>query len=862
MSVRLQALIKSLLVLMAVCASTHAAAQQYRSEVRELETPPDEIQQTPEALLKQTTDPYQRALLLREMAMKAAKDGDNARAAELLNQALETDALSGPAAEQMREMLGQVLMAGGDFKRNQPALEAQVKRGDAPPEIRVALAAAYLQDRRHRDAIPLLRSAINDVETADITWRRALMGAYLATDQFKDALPLLEQLVREAPEVGDDWARLAALYLRVGNKRRAAATLELAQRLGFMNDANDRLRLIGLAAELGAPFEAASLLQGWIDDRQLPDDRGNRRLLAQLFVAAREAQLAMPALGRALQDGPDAELLRVLAQLQMQTERYGEAARSVEQLIALEGPAPETLMTLATAQYQQASVDDALANFRRAAARPGAQAALAREWVKYLESGRARELAMTAAAERRERVVEDVQLASRLGSGDGAIPTLEGGGKRQARAAAESSSGPRFTPVGAERAGNASGEIPPWTGGITPQRRPAGFVDGEPLPDPYADDAPLFVITADNMDRHAKRLTPSHRHLLKNVPGYRLPVYPTRRSVSYPQAIYDATAKNAETATLDSPDALKGARLGFPFPRPETGVEIMWNHRTRYRGDSVDFENQQAVVLKSGALSSQHKQGFRVNFRYGNIRDPADPETENYVALGITQLSPMGRSPDVVSLFHETLDSERQPRNIWVLLASAGRMFRVPPVGYDQPFPGSDGLEFIDMVDMYNGAFDRYVWRLEGKREMYIPYNAYRLNLPPLKNADLLQPLAFDPEHTRYELHRVWVIEATERGGQRHSFGKRVFYVDEDSWTVVMVENHDRKGEPWRFQEGHLVAEYDIQAAWARPVITYDLKDGRYFANRLFAESEHFDYGLKFSTNEFLPAAVRRTYSR
>jgi len=108
----------------------------------------------------------------------------------------------------------------------------------------------------------------------------------------------------------------------------------------------------------------------------------------------------------------------------------------------------------------------------------------------------------------------------------------------------------------------------------------------------------------------------------------------------------------------------------------------------------------------------------------------------------------------------------------------------------------------------------------------------------------------------------VWVIEATERGGERHSFGKRVFYVDEDSWTVVMVENHDRKGNLWRFQEGHLVAEYDVQAAWTRPVITYDLKDGRYFANRLFAESPHIEYGLKFGTNEFLPAAVRRTYSR
>ena len=846
---------------LALCVCGGVSAQQYRSEVRELPNPPAEERQSAEALLKQTTDPYQRALLLRELAVKAAKAGNHQRAAELLSQALETNALSGPAAEQMREMLGQVLMAGGDFKRNQPALEAQVRRGNAPPEIRVALAAAYLQDRRHADAIPLLRSAIDAVENADISWRRALMGAYLATNQFKAALPLLERLVREAPEARDDWARLAAVYLRVGNKPRAAATLELAQRLGYMNEASDRLRLVGLAAELGAPFEAASLLQGWMDKRQLPNDRGNRRLLAQLFVAAREAQLALPAISRALKDGPDAELLRVQAQLQMENERYGEAAESIKQLIALEGPEPDSLMSLATAQYQQANVDDALANFRRAAAAPGQQAELAREWVKYLESGRARELAMTAAAERREREAGDVRLASRIGTGDGAIPTRANRPAAGADAAGQSGGG-RFTPVGAERAGNASGEIPAWTGGITPDRRPAGFVKGKALPDPYADDAPLFVITADNMAQHAQRLTRSHQHLLKKVPGYRLPVYPTRRSVSYPSAIYQATAKNAETAKLESPDALKDARLGFPFPQPSSGVEIMWNHRTRYRGDTVNLENEQAVVQKSGSFSSEHTQVFRVNFRYANIRDTADPETENYVAMGITHIAPPGRMPDVVALFHETLDSERQPRNIWVLLAAAGRMFRVPPLGYDQPFPGSDGLEFIDMVDMYNGAFDRYVWKLEGKREMYIPYNAYRLHLPPLKNEDLLQPLALDPEHTRYELHRVWVIEATERGGARHSFGKRVFYVDEDSWTVVMVENHDRKGNLWRFQEGHLVAEYDVQAAWTRPVITYDLKDGRYFANRLFAESPHIEYGGKFGTNEFLPASVRRTYSR
>jgi hypothetical protein len=187
-------------------------------------------------------------------------------------------------------------------------------------------------------------------------------------------------------------------------------------------------------------------------------------------------------------------------------------------------------------------------------------------------------------------------------------------------------------------------------------------------------------------------------------------------------------------------------------------------------------------------------------------------------------------------------------------------MFRIPPVGYDQPFPGSDGIQFIDMVDMYNGLFDRYVWKLVGKKELILPYNAFKASTAKYK--DFLRKDFPNPAFLRYEKHRVWVIEATERGGKNHSFGKRVYYVDEDSWNVVLVENYDKKGSLWRFQEGHVLPLLPIQAANCAPVITFDLPTGRYFINRLLGEEPAPIYEAKMTEGEFTPASVKAKYVR
>ena len=738
-----------------------------------------------------------------------------------------------------------------------PQLEAQAKAANAPVETLIALGAAYVDSKRYADAIPWLKKGIAASKAPDPSWKRALLSALLSTGNDAEALPLLEDAVRKDPRDREAWLQLCGVVLKRGPKEKALGYLELAQRLGYLDSPVDRLRLINLTAQLGAPFEAASLMQGWLSQSQLEPNLANKKLLANLWLLSREKRFALGALESVADEAPSAEIYQTQAQLLMERQDYGSAAQALERAIALGAKGGQVPLNLAMARYQTGDVDGAASAFRDAA-RDAKTKKTAEEWLKYLQNNEARSQAMAAARERQLAAEDSTTLSSRLlgGAVELAAPvTASVAGSPAVR-------GGELTPVGAERGANADGSIPAWTGGFSRSETPAAFKPGLRIVDPFPNDKPVFTITAANADQYREQLSPGHRAMLKKYPSYQMPVYETRRSANYPQAIYDASQLNIGKAKLLGSDSLEGARLGFPFPKPASGVEIMWNHRTRYRGDTVSATYTQAAVAADGEARSRNKQTFRVYFRYGNVADPVDIAEKNILLYGITSISENGRSPEFVALFHEPSDSAKNPRNIWVLLTKIGKMLRIPPIGYDQPFPASEGLEFIDMVDMYNGAFDRYVWKLIGKRELFIPYNSYRMADGSLKNNELLRVNHLNPQSARYERHRVWVIEATERGGKRHVFGKRTFYVDEDSWNISLVENADRDGRLWRFQEGHLMQMYDCPCVTAVPTVTYDLKDGRYFANRLFSDDRWFVYGQGMTDAEFLPARVRAQYGR
>jgi hypothetical protein len=412
-----------------------------------------------------------------------------------------------------------------------------------------------------------------------------------------------------------------------------------------------------------------------------------------------------------------------------------------------------------------------------------------------------------------------------------------------------------LTPLGAVMAGNDDGSIPPWTGGI--KSPPIEYKKGDHHPDPYSDDKILFTISRTNLDIHKDKLTPGQIALMKQYPSFKMNVYPTRRSASFPQRIYDATIANSKNARLsESGDTVSGAIMGIPFPVPKSGNEAIWNHLLRYRGDSVSVINNQAAVTMNGAytlLKSEETWLFSYSKKGATLEN-----FNNKIWYVIQEFKAPASMAGSLYLIHDPLNYIKEPRNSWGYFPGQRRVTRFPEFAYDiMPGP-TEGLRSVDQYDMFNGAIDRYDWRLLGKRELYVPYNSYKLHSDKLRYKDILKPGHINTDYARYELHRVWVVDATVKKGMRHLYPRRTFYLDEDSWQILIIDIYSNRGKPWRISEGHVINYYEVPTIWTTLQAHYDLKSGRYYVNGVDNEERMYDFSIKREPSDFTPAALRR----
>ena len=419
--------------------------------------------------------------------------------------------------------------------------------------------------------------------------------------------------------------------------------------------------------------------------------------------------------------------------------------------------------------------------------------------------------------------------------------------------------GADLTPLGAEKAGNEDGTIPAWEGGITTP--PAGYTPGKHYVDPYADDSILFTITGQNMDEYADELTPGHQAMLRTYDTFKMHVYPTRRSASYPQRIYDMTKQIAATAELaESGYGVRGAINGIPFPIPKSGIEVIWNHLLRYRGDTAKRTIGQAAPTRGGKYTMvQFEDEFHLLY---SIEGMTEAELKNKILMFKQKVVAPARLAGGILLVHETLDQVKEHRSAWLYNPGQRRVRRAPNVAYDNPGTAADAMRTSDQFDMFNGAVDRYEWKLVGKQEMYVPYNSYKLDGDTIKHKSILTPLHINPEYPRYELHRVWVVDATLKAGARHIYKRRTFYMDEDSWQILHMDQYDNRDQLWRVSEGHVINYYDVPTLWTALEVHTDLQAGRYLAIGLDNEYPTYKFGIKRTLADYTPDALRREGKR
>ena len=432
------------------------------------------------------------------------------------------------------------------------------------------------------------------------------------------------------------------------------------------------------------------------------------------------------------------------------------------------------------------------------------------------------------------------------------------------RAQANDGLAPGLTPVGAEQKGNSAGTIPAWTGGLT--SAPDGYEKGQAHIDPFAKDKSIATITAENVGEYADKLTEFDKAMFgRHADTYKINIYPTRRSCAFPQFVYDALARNAQTATLlNDGNGIAGATISSPFPIPKSGVEVYWNHNLHYKGFRVKQKVTGGTVTPEGELIRVVRDDRMLSRYY----DPELKSIEDLNGIEMEWIAVWSAPPRAAGTgfsMINPIDQLETPRSGVMFSPDRRKVMQAPSnsVTYDAPLMTGLGARNSDDMFIGNGSPDRYNWKLIGKKEIYIPYNSYKATENGVEIDDLVRPGHLNPEFLRYELHRVWVVEATLKTDQfKHTYHRRVFYYDEDSWIAVAADLYDENDTLVGGQTGFIKNYYEVPACRQDFDVIYQFTTGRYNLDNVKNEFGPTQYNADVKSRDLGASALRRAIAR
>jgi hypothetical protein len=389
--------------------------------------------------------------------------------------------------------------------------------------------------------------------------------------------------------------------------------------------------------------------------------------------------------------------------------------------------------------------------------------------------------------------------------------------------------GKELTPVGAEKAGNADGSIPAFEGNDVPL---AGWQWGKNRFDywKYKDDKPLFSIDASNVDKYASRLSDSQILALKTVKAYRMDVYPTRRTCGIPALLAQRSKENALVAKIGADGwSLEHAKTaGVPFPIPKSGVEAMYNAKERPQSVGTTWNDGTSIISpRPGGDEFTWYQWLQYFYWPTQKPEKASMESDGTVEVygfytfskpaglagqGLVYAVPINKDPEQYYYF----PGQRRVR-------------RLPTYVFDTPFIGYENQYLIDEQLLQWSTLDRFEYTLLGKKELYVPVNNFRMFEYKADPKIVFGKSFVNPDYRRYELRRVWVVDAKIKPGLRHLAAHRIYYIDEDSVNIVTSTDFDAQGKVWKLLEGFQIPAWEIGGACVHaPTLMWDLQGGRY----------------------------------
>ena len=410
--------------------------------------------------------------------------------------------------------------------------------------------------------------------------------------------------------------------------------------------------------------------------------------------------------------------------------------------------------------------------------------------------------------------------------------------------------------MGAERAGDPSIGIPPWTGGLATaaQARAAAVA--------FASERPLFSITAANVRRYAASLPDGAVALFAHDRDYRMDIYPTHRTAALPQPVYDAIGRNAVSAHPVAQGCrfgLADASGGIPYPIPADGCQVVWNHLLAYWGPARDARLQTFVVFGAGDVEKTSDRLEIADFPYYEAgSDPAAVGPYFFERREMLTF-PADRAGGGY-ITRQPLDSGTTRFESWEYVPGARRVRQSPSLSYDTPDPDASGLESFDDYYIFSGGLEHYDFTLLGKRAMFIPYNNHAFDRA---TSALLGPRHADPSAIRYELHRVWVVDARLAAGQHDIVPHRRLFIDEDSWFAAYADEWNADGALWKFSQASMDLFPGLPAILLGGQLTYDLLYHAYVYDFAFGHPDGaFRPSAPHDPAAYTPQGMSRDFNR
>jgi len=376
-----------------------------------------------------------------------------------------------------------------------------------------------------------------------------------------------------------------------------------------------------------------------------------------------------------------------------------------------------------------------------------------------------------------------------------------------------------LNPFGGERAGNADGSIPAWDGSLA---KTSSDKVGDVPTSVFGDEKPLYVITPQNVAQYADKLPPGSKALMEKYPEtFRIKVYPTHRTAIGTQWIYDNTAKNADSCKYSATGpSLQGCYGGTPFPMPKAGMEVVWNYIMRNEPEALEFGFKNLVVASDGTRSLATQNINFNQFPYYYADSSAEEWDGRYLLQRFDTMAPAFKVGESL-VIHDSINAAK-PRAAWQYLVGQRRVRRAPTVGFDTPDFVASGANYFDEVEGLFGTPNRFDWKIIGKKEMIVPYNNNGIVTASVEDA--YTGHHYNPEILRWELHRVWEVEATVTAGKRHAVPKRRYYFDEDSWLLLQMDGYDTENNLWRTSMMPNFVVPKVPQLKAKPVLVFNLE--------------------------------------